>query len=83
MLNKEDIVETLVNSGADIDYGSPPPVTIAASMGREKSLNLFLERSVNLNAEVFFAFVMFHFYPFSIFWLHDVRLSSPMYLLLK
>jgi hypothetical protein len=55
MTNKEDVVEALVRAGADVNYGSPPPVTIAASLGRVRSLNLLIEYDVNLSAEVIFA----------------------------
>lgn len=54
MTNKEDVVDALVRAGADVDYGSPPPVTIAASLGRVRSLNLLIEYNVDLSAEVRF-----------------------------
>jgi hypothetical protein len=55
MMNKEDIVRALVQAGADVNYGSPPPVRIAASLGRVMSLNLLIEHNVDLSAEVRFA----------------------------
>jgi hypothetical protein len=52
MTGKDDVVEALVKAGADVNYGNPPPVTIAASMGRERSLNLLIDRNADLSAEV-------------------------------
>jgi hypothetical protein len=54
MTNKEDVVRALVQAGADVNYGSLPPVTIAASLGRVISLNLLIEHNVDLSAEVRF-----------------------------
>jgi hypothetical protein len=48
--NKEDVVRALVQAGADVNYGSPRPVTIAASLGRVVSLNLLIEHNVDLSA---------------------------------
>jgi hypothetical protein len=52
MAGAEDAAEALVRAGADVDLGTPPPVTIAAAMGRLRSLNLLIERNADLTAEV-------------------------------
>jgi ankyrin repeat protein len=49
---KENVVEALIRLGVDVNFGNPPPVTIAAAMGRLKSLNLLIEKGVDLSAEV-------------------------------
>jgi ankyrin repeat protein len=58
MLNKENVVIALVKLGVDVNYGSPPPITIAASMGRENSLSLLIEHGANVNAEVLLSCMM-------------------------
>lgn len=58
MLNKEESVRYLVKSGADINYGDPPPVVIAASLGRLNSMKLLLEMDVDLSAEDSFYIVL-------------------------
>jgi hypothetical protein len=54
MTNKEDVVPALVQAGANVNYGSPPSVTIAAPLGCVMSLNLLIEHNVDLSAEVRF-----------------------------
>jgi ankyrin repeat protein len=49
---KEEAAEALIKCGADVDFGNPPPLTIAASLGRKQTLLLMLEKGVNLAAEV-------------------------------
>lgn len=51
MLSKEDVVSALVENGADIDNGEPPPITIAASLGRLESVKLLIDKGVDLTAE--------------------------------
>lgn len=51
MMGKEASVEALVNAGADINFGKPPPITIAASMGRVKSVGLLIDKGVNIAAQ--------------------------------
>ena len=51
MMNKEQSVEALVKGGADINYGEPPPITMAASLGRLKSIQLFIEKGADVTLE--------------------------------
>lgn len=51
MLGKEEACEALINSGADIDWGDPPPITMAASLGRLNTVKLMIEHGVDVTAE--------------------------------
>ena len=75
MTGKEDVVEALVDAGVDLNFGNPPPVTIAASLGRINSVKLFIQNNVDLSKEVsFIQLMMFAFiFVFSfIYTSHDV-----------
>ena len=48
MMGKEASVEALINSGVDINHGNPPPITIAASMGRLRSVQLLMDHGVDI-----------------------------------
>lgn len=54
MTGKEDVAQALIESGVDINFGNPPPITIAAQMGRLNSVKLMIEHGVNVSAEIFF-----------------------------
>lgn len=56
MTGKEDVVQALIESGVDVNYGNPPPITIAAQMGRLDSVKLMIEHNVNVSAQIYFAF---------------------------
>lgn len=49
MMNKENSAQALILGGADVDFGNPPPITIAASLGRLNSVKLMLEKGVDVN----------------------------------
>lgn len=51
MMGKEASVEALIKAGADANFGKPPPITIAASMGRLKSVMLLLDKGANIAAQ--------------------------------
>lgn len=58
MGGKEDAVEALITGGVNVNFGNPPPITIAASMGRINSLKLLIEYSADVGAEVSFVFMI-------------------------
>lgn len=62
MTGKEDVVQALVESGADVNFGNPPPITIAASMGRTRSVKLLVDHGVDVSAQVCFLFMTFSFH---------------------
>lgn len=64
MTGKEDVAQALIESGVDVNFGNPPPITIAAQMGRINSLKLMIEHNVNVSAEIFFLFFMMFFFCF-------------------
>ena len=51
MGGKEDVAIILIKYNCDVNYGNPPPVTIAASLGRKEALKAMIEAGVNLNAQ--------------------------------
>ena len=65
MTGKEDVVQALIESGVDVNYGNPPPITIAAQMGRLNSVKLMIAHHVNLSAQIFSMF--FFDVPYSFF----------------
>lgn len=70
MTGKEDVVQALIEAGADVNFGNPPPITIAAQMGRLNSVKLMIEHNVNVNAEILYEyFMMFTFF----FIFHSVK----------
>lgn len=62
MTGKEDVVQALIESGVDVNYGNPPPITIAAQMGRLDSVKLMIEHNVNVSAQILFCFFMIFLY---------------------
>lgn len=62
MTGKEDVVQALIESGVDVNYGNPPPITIAAQMGRLNSVKLMIEHNVNVSAQILFYFFMIFLY---------------------
>ena len=59
MTGKEDVAQALIESGVDVNFGNPPPITIAAQMGRINSVKLMIEHNVNVSAEIFFIFFFY------------------------
>ena len=51
MHGHENVALILIKYNCDINYGNPPPITIAASLGRKEALQAMIEKGVNLNAQ--------------------------------
>ena len=51
MMGKEAAAEALIKAGVDVNFGKPPPITIAASMGRLKSVILLMEYGANITVQ--------------------------------
>lgn len=50
LMGKEEAAVALIESGADVDFGNPPPITTASSLGRIKAVRLMLQKNVDVNA---------------------------------
>jgi hypothetical protein len=52
MNGKEDVVDALVFAEPDVNYGTPAGVTVAAAIGRLRSLSLLAEQNAGVSAGV-------------------------------